>query len=928
MPRHCCVPGCTANYASSLKSERMMTTFSFPKEEHLRQQWIRSIHRDSFEVSSGSVVCEKHFNTEEIIRVETYKNKDGILGEFPLKRPKLCQGAVPHIFPNQPKYLTKPLTTARIDPETRRKKFVNTVNQKTEAFLKSDIINTFVELCENVKSKISLKDWDFKVTNEKLYFFLLNVSVENLDIDESIYVISTVVVDSDLKVKVFSGNSELSICELRWILPEDRKLNRWSQIDNLLARYRFTKQFPNDYGYYVEKAYTYIQKAIYYVEKDSENLTLLQLLSDQLSLINKKRKMYSLSSTLFSLIIYCQSSSTYDRLKDFLILPTKRHLQQISADLNVFPNNNITEENTYLSYLSSNLTDQEKVVCLLVDEIYIKTGLQYKAKNVTGYAENNASEFAKTIQTFMISSPFGHFKEVIRLVPVQKMTGNQLSDTTLETVNLIQKYNFKVLCIITDNNKVNQKMFSTLSENIHMDNPAYINEKIFLTYDFVHIFKNIYFNWLNLKNYENTFIYPDFDDFSKTKKASFAHIRQVYKKELSHVAKRAYKLNDKTVFPNNLERQNVNLAENVFHDSTIAALKCHEEYTETSEFLQIIKNWWSIVNLKSAIKGKLKRQEFCKPILSSSDNQIDFLKKFVLWLNHWNSDRLNNIGLTKDTFNALKRSTEVLISLIEYSFRKFKLKYILPGMFQTDTLERRFGRYRNLSGCNYNISFYQVLESEKKIRLQNLLKSCDPDQDLNFLRTFFLQENNKKPTIDISDFSFILDSDYLQKYEVDESVQLYVCGYAAHSLQKKLKCSMCKLLVIKSKGDIVDDDYFKHLQRGGLCIATDEVGYIYYHISAIFNFIQAAKNTEQLFFNKSDHKNLLATLSLKSLEPEGFFINFNEVCECGASFHSIYYAVALIFANIILNNYVKNKNSEIHRDKNSNAKKRKLTTYQ
>lgn len=637
-----------------------------------------------------------------------------------------------------------------------------------------------------------------------------------------------------------------------------------------------------------------------------------------------------MATILFSLIVFCQSSSTYDRLKEFYSLPTKRYLQQISADLNVSPdchNNNIDKEHRYLSYLSSNLNDREKIVCLLVDEIYIKAGLQYKSKNVTGYAENNVSEFAKTIQTFMISSPFGHFKEVVRLVPVSKMTGIQLSDTILETVNLIQKYNFKVLCIITDNNRINQKMFSTLSPTFCMKNPTYLDDTIYLTYDFVHIFKNIFFNWLNLKNYENTFIYPDFQDFSKTKKASFGNIRNLYKNELSQVAKKAYKLNDKTVFPNNLERQNVNLAENVFHDSTIAALNCYNEYIETSQFLQIIKNWWSIVNVKSVIKGKLKRQEFCKPILSISDKKIEYLKKFLLWLHNWNGDSLNNVGLTKDTYNALKRSTEVLISLTEYSFTKFQLKYILPGKFQTDNLERRFGRYRNLSGCNYNVSFYQVLESEKKIRLQNLLKSCNPDQDIHYLKSVLSQENSKQTHIDISDFSFIFNSEYLAKYEVDESVRLYICGYAAHSFQKKVKCLSCRSLVIKSKGDIVDDDYFNFLQRGGLCIATDEVGYIYYHISAIFNYIQINKDVEQLFFSKSNHKNVLASLGLESLELEEFLISFNQACQCGTSFHAIYYTVSLIFSNIILNNFVKNKNSEIHRDKLFNSKKRKLTTY-
>lgn len=35
------------------------------------------------------------------------------------------------------------------------------------------------------------------------------------------------------------------------------------------------------------------------------------------------------------------------------------------------------------------------------------------------------------------------------------------------------------------------------------------------------------------------------------------------------------------VFPTSLERQNGSLPENVFHDSTIAAIGCFEEYKDT-----------------------------------------------------------------------------------------------------------------------------------------------------------------------------------------------------------------------------------------------------------------------------------------------------------------------------------------------------------
>jgi hypothetical protein len=47
---------------------------------------------------------------------------------------------------------------------------------------------------------------------------------------------------------------------------------------------------------------------------------------------------------------------------------------------------------------------------------------------------------------------------------------------------------------------------------------------------------------------------------------------------------------------------------------------------------------------------------------------------------------------------------------------------MLLGQFQTGVLERRFGQYRKLSGCNYNVSVKQIIDSEKKLKVTSLLR--------------------------------------------------------------------------------------------------------------------------------------------------------------------------------------------------------------
>ncbi|GBN68902.1 hypothetical protein AVEN_150405-1 [Araneus ventricosus] len=80
-------------------------------------------------------------------------------------------------------------------------------------------------------------------------------------------------------------------------------------------------------------------------------------------------------------------------------------------------------------------------------------------------------------------------------------------------------------------------------------------------------------------------------------------------------------------------------------------------------------------------------------------------------------------GLSKETHASLKVTTNAITEIAVYCNENFGLNFILPGKFQTDNLESRFGLYRQMSGSNYHISIRQLFETEKKkIRIRSLLK--------------------------------------------------------------------------------------------------------------------------------------------------------------------------------------------------------------
>lgn len=107
----CFVPGCKGGYRSC--SEKL-SVFKAPKDPSRREQWARNIKRADKELTTDSVVCERHFDESFIER--TYRHVvNGEVVEIPRDRRSLSDDAVPTVFPDAPKYFTKKAPVKRKD---------------------------------------------------------------------------------------------------------------------------------------------------------------------------------------------------------------------------------------------------------------------------------------------------------------------------------------------------------------------------------------------------------------------------------------------------------------------------------------------------------------------------------------------------------------------------------------------------------------------------------------------------------------------------------------------------------------------------------------------------------------------------------------------------------------------------------------------
>ena len=174
----------------------------------------------------------------------------------------------------------------------------------------------------------------------------------------------------------------------------------------------------------------------------------------------------------------------------------------------------------------------------------------------------------------------------------------------------VTEIGFVTCAALLDGNRINMKFYR---ENLcggklmmYVDNPFMAGYPIFPLFDTVHIFKCFY----NIFLTRNELKIPAFGDF-KAINPMFEHIKEVYGMEMGKPVKYGYKLNDKNLASKPIERCNVQLADAIFHESTINALTVYAnifpEFLDTAEYLRRIRKWWNIVNVNSLTMGKRKR---------------------------------------------------------------------------------------------------------------------------------------------------------------------------------------------------------------------------------------------------------------------------------------------------------------------------------
>lgn len=198
---------------------------------------------------------------------------------------------------------------------------------------------------------------------------------------------------------------------------------------------------------------------------------------------------------IMSYMIYASSPAAYAALQEqnILCLPSTTTLKKVTRRLN---SGTGLDNCSYLKMRISKLNQYERTVLLIIDEIYIAKRVEYTSGEMQGLTPDGS--VASTLLCFMVKSLASKYKDLVAMYPIAKLTASKQYECYLEVAALLKSVSFNVVAISVDNATANRKFFTeclcngTLQTSI---TDAITGQPLFLIFDPVHGFKNVYNNF-------------------------------------------------------------------------------------------------------------------------------------------------------------------------------------------------------------------------------------------------------------------------------------------------------------------------------------------------------------------------------------------------------------------------------------------------
>ena len=310
--------------------------------------------------------------------------------------------------------------------------------------------------------------------------------------------------------------------------------------------------------------------------------------SRQLALLSNRR--YSAQDCAIALQFRSFGSAAYSAFREFVSLPSLRTMRRLVSSVSN------EDDEGYLTRLFSGLSTGQRLCNLLVDEVYVRSPLEYQGHVVYGEATNQSGAIARTVLVFMITCMCGGPKLCVRLLPVCQLDSAFLQQQIAAICVLVEKCGGMITSVIMDNNRVNQStyasMWSSETEPLLAVSPACANRPLFLLSDTTHLLKSLRNSWITEKDEQVEYVAEQTGKSCVAKWATLEKLCCTQDKLFQQA-----RLTRKAVYPTPIERQGVAPCLRIFIDSTVAALRCAND-EDTARFAELVLEFWKVCSVK------------------------------------------------------------------------------------------------------------------------------------------------------------------------------------------------------------------------------------------------------------------------------------------------------------------------------------------
>ena len=284
----------------------------------------------------------------------------------------------------------------------------------------------------------------------------------------------------------------------------------------------------------------------------------------------------------------------------------------------------------------------------------------------------------------------------------------------------------------------------------------------------------------------------------------------------------------------------------------------------------------------------------------TDDKKPLFLRSFADWLEKWRALQFSNAKqytLSKQTFSAIITTLRCTASLIE-DLLNDGFAYVLTARFQSDPLELRYSKYRQMNGGRYLVGLREVETSERILSVASLLK-----EDINIWEEDIKPDNNLS-----SEMCLFEDTLQTMQGDIEEcmlgsdgvEVAAVIAGFVARKIINRRHCEECKNLLISSDNVAAEYSYLSKLSRGRLSIPSID---LCHYISKSFAILDT---TNTLIRKTILPERSAAKLAAKFNTYPTTFLCCHHQSDLGT--------VNLTVINIYFNNERKRLSSEVRKD--------------